>query len=195
MKGVAMSAKRWIQSIVVIALLFMSFAPTGSALAWYSCGSYYTVQWGDTLSAIASACGITVYSIQVANPGMGYWLYAGTTIYIPGSYSAPPVYYPPASGTYVVQSGDTLGKIARRFGVSLKSLIAANPQISNPSLIYAGQVISLPATTPVYYIVQQGDTLRKIAGRYGTSVNSLISLNPQIYNPNLIYVGQSIRVW
>jgi spore coat assembly protein SafA len=194
MKGVAMSAKRWVQSIIIIAVLFMSFAPTDSALAWYSCGSYYTVQWGDTLSGIAAACGITVYSIQVANPGMGYWLYAGTTIYIPGSYNAPPVYYPPASGTYVVHSGDTMSKIARRFGVSLSSLIAANPQISNPSLIYAGQVISLPAT-PVYYIVQQGDTLRKIAARYGTSVNSLISLNPQIYNPNLIYIGQSIRVW
>jgi peptidoglycan endopeptidase LytE len=194
MKGAAMSAKRWIQSIIVIALLFMSFAPTGRALAWYSCGSYYTVQWGDTLSAIAAACGITVYSIQVANPGLGYWLYAGQTIYIPGSYSPPPVYNPPASGTYVVQSGDTLAKIARRFGVSLRSLIAANPQIANPSVIYVGQVINLPATS-VYYIVQQGDTLRKIAARYGTSVSSLIALNPQIYNPNLIYVGQSIRVW
>ena len=189
-----MSAKRWVQSIIVIALLFMSFVPAGKALAWYSCGSYYTVQWGDTLSGLAAACGITVYSIQAANPGMGYWLYAGQTIYIPGSYSAPPVYYPPASGTYVVQSGDTMSKIARRFGVSLSSIIAANPQIPNPSLIYAGQVISLPAT-PVYYLVQQGDTLRIIAGRYGTSVYSLQLLNPQIYNPNLIYVGQSIRVW
>lgn len=189
-----MSAKRWIQSIIVIALLSLSFAHTGNALAWYSCGRYYTVQWGDTLSGLAAACGITVYSIQVANPGLGYWLYAGQTIYVPGSYSAPPTYYPPASGTYVVQSGDTMAKIARRFGISLSSLIAANPQIVNPSFIFAGQVISLPAT-PVYYLVQSGDTLRIIAGRYGTNVYSLQLLNPQISNPNLIYVGQSIRVW
>jgi hypothetical protein len=55
----------------------------------------------------------------------------------------------------VVQWGDTLAKIAARFGVRLADLIAVNPQIPNPSMIYAGQVINLPAgagvpATPVY---------------------------------------------
>jgi hypothetical protein len=45
----------------------------------------------------------------------------------------------------VVQSGDTLGKIAARTGVSWRDILAVNPQIYNPSLIYAGQVINLPA--------------------------------------------------
>ncbi len=187
-----MSAKRWIQSLIVIAILVMSFASTGSASAW-NCGSYYTVQWGDTLSGIAVACGTTIYAIQAANPGLGYWVYAGQVLYIPAS-TYPPVYYPPSGGTYIVQQGDTLAKIARRMGISLSSLIAANPQIYNPSLIYAGQAINLPAA-PVYYTIQQGDTLRIIANKYGTSVYGIQLLNPQIYDPNLIYAGQSIRVW
>jgi LysM repeat protein len=46
-----------------------------------------------------------------------------------------------------VQWGDTIAKIAARFGCSVSSILAVNPQIPNPSLIYAGQVINLPAGT------------------------------------------------
>lgn len=45
---------------------------------------------------------------------------------------------------YTVQSGDTLYLIARRFGVTLDALIAANPGIRDPNLIYPGQVITIP---------------------------------------------------
>ncbi len=45
---------------------------------------------------------------------------------------------------YTVQPGDTLFLIAQRFGVSLAALIAANPQIPNPNLIFPGQVICVP---------------------------------------------------
>lgn len=44
-----------------------------------------------------------------------------------------------------------------------------------------------------YYIVQSGDNLTKIANRYGTTVNQLVSWN-NIANPNLIYPGQKLRV-
>lgn len=50
-----------------------------------------------------------------------------------------------ASGTYTVKAGDTLSQIALNNGVSLKAVIAANPQIKNPSLIYVGQKINIPA--------------------------------------------------
>ena len=96
---------------------------------------------------------------------------------------------------YTVQRGDTLYKIARRSGVTVNDLLAVNPQIYNASLIYAGQVISLPAAAPTYYTVQRGDTLRIIANSYGTTVYSLQLLNPTIYDPNLIYPGQVLRVW
>ncbi|MGH4002723.1 MAG: LysM peptidoglycan-binding domain-containing protein [Pseudonocardiaceae bacterium] len=51
---------------------------------------------------------------------------------------------PPPRRTYVVQRGDTLSGIARRFGVSLSDLEEANPQITDPNRIFPGQVINIP---------------------------------------------------
>lgn len=141
-----MNTKKVAQLIVVAILLVTSFVSTGSALAWSQCPAYITVQWGDTLSGIARQCGTTVDAIRAANPGLGWWLYAGQTLYIPtGSTPGNP---PPTTGAvYTVQPGDTLGKIAARFGTSVNALLAVNPQITNPSLIYVGQVINLPSGT------------------------------------------------
>lgn len=49
-----------------------------------------------------------------------------------------------SGGTYTVKRSDTLWGIAKRFGVSLTALIAANPQIKNPNLIYPGNEVRLP---------------------------------------------------
>jgi len=49
-----------------------------------------------------------------------------------------------SSSSYTVQYGDTLSGIAQRFGVSLSALEAANPQITNPNLIYPGERLSIP---------------------------------------------------
>lgn len=185
-----MPIKRISQLIIVIAILAASFGMTTNAMAWY-CNTYITVQWGDTLSGIAATCGTTVAAIQAANPGLGWWVYAGQVLYIPSG--SAPTYYPAMSGTYVVQWGDTLGSIAQRAGVSVNDILAANPSIWNASWIYAGEVINLPAA-PAYYTIQSGDTLRIIANRYGTTVYCLQLLNPQIYNANWIYAGEVIRV-
>jgi LysM repeat protein len=115
-------------------------------------------------------------------------------LYIPTGSAPAPAPAPYYGSTYVVQRGDTLGKIAARSGTTVSGILAVNPQITNPSLIYVGQVINLPAV-PVYYTVRRGDTLRSIANRYGTTVYSLQLLNPTIYDPNLIYPGQELRVW
>jgi murein DD-endopeptidase MepM/ murein hydrolase activator NlpD len=48
------------------------------------------------------------------------------------------------ASTHVVQTGDTLSGIAAQSGVSLSQLEAANPQISNPNLIYTGNLINVP---------------------------------------------------
>ena len=51
-----------------------------------------------------------------------------------------------------------------------------------------------PAADPFYYVVKPGDNLTKIAITYGTTVDAIMALNPQIKNKNLIYAGQKIRV-
>lgn len=188
-----MLLKRSAQFIVLLAILFSSLGFTGTASA-YTCSTYITVQWGDTLSGIARLCGTTVYAIQAANPGLGSWVYTGQVLYIPTGYSYAPVYPLSSGGTYVVQWGDTLGIIAARMGVSYSDILTVNPQIWNPSLIYSGQVINLPAAAPAYHTVQSGETLHIIAGYYGTTVYALQLLNPQLYDPNWIYTGQVIRV-
>ena len=100
---------------------------------------------GDTLGGLALLCGTTIEAIRAANPGLGWYLYAGQVLNIPTGYTPPsqppPVYY----NTYTIQWGDTLGKIAARSGTSVSAILAVNPQISNASLIYAGQVINLPS--------------------------------------------------
>jgi LysM repeat protein len=50
------------------------------------------------------------------------------------------------------------------------------------------------ANGTLVYRVVKGDTLSDIAMKYGTSVSRLLALNPEIKNPNLIYVGQYIRI-
>jgi LysM repeat protein len=148
-----MKNKKLLQVFVVLTILLASFTTTGSAHAWYGCGGYVTVQWGDTLSGLAAYCGTTVSAIRAANPGLGWWVYAGQVIYIPSGYSYSPQYPPvtPTSAYYTVRRGDTLGNIAKAYSLSLGSVIAANPQIWNPSLIYPGQVITIPSSySPPY---------------------------------------------
>lgn len=138
-----MLTKKFVLLLVIAVLLVSSFGFTGNAQAWGSCPAYVTVQWGDTLSGIALLCGTTVHAIRAANPGLGWWVYAGQTLYIPSGYT-PPAPQPSYGGTYIIQWGDTLGKIAAKTGSSVSALLAVNPQISNPSLIFAGQTIYLP---------------------------------------------------
>jgi len=139
-----MSRKILIQSIIISAILLASFAGAGDARAWTNCGSTYVVQWGDTLSQIANTCGTTVSALYAANPGLGYYIYAGQVLVMPAGGSNAPSSY---TGTYTVQSGDTFAKIAGRFGVSINSLWAANPYIWDINHIYVGQVLHVPASS------------------------------------------------
>lgn len=99
---------------------------------------------------------------------------------------------PPRGGTVQVHRNDTLSKIAADNGVSLSALIAANPQIRNPNLIYPGQTIHLPGGSVT---VQRGDTLSGIAQDKNVSLDALIAANPQYRaNPNLIHPGDTVRI-
>nr|WP_317430188.1 LysM peptidoglycan-binding domain-containing protein [Streptococcus lutetiensis] len=101
----------------------------------------------------------------------------------------------PAVNTYTVRSGDTLSSIAAKFGTNYQALASLNG-ISNPNLIYVGQVLRVNGSAnagSVYYTVRAGDNLSAIASRYGTSYQSIASLNG-LANPNLIYAGQTLKI-
>lgn len=97
------------------------------------------------------------------------------------------------AGTHVVHRGDTMSAIAARAGIPLPDLIAANPQIGNPSLIFPGDRIALPPSSSTH-VVQRGDTMSGIATRSGVSLTDLIAANPQVANPSLIFPGDRIVV-
>lgn len=97
------------------------------------------------------------------------------------------------TGTYTVQSGDSLSAIAARFGTTVSALQSAN-NIRNANLIYPGQVLRVSGQTAQQrtYTVRSGDNLSVIASRLGTTVGHLQSTNG-IRNINLIYPGQTLR--
>jgi len=141
-----MSRKPLAQVFVLILILVALLAVPGNARAGGVCGGTYVVEWGDTLDKIAAMCGTTVSAIYAANPGISGYLYAGQILVIPGRdyCNCPPVSY---KGTYIVQYGDTFSGIALLYGVSIKDLWAANPQIWNINYLYAGQVINIPGSS------------------------------------------------
>lgn len=102
----------------------------------------YTVQRGNTLSQIANTYGVTVSHIveinNIANPNL---IYPGQKLRITESTNTNlnPVIQ---NNFYTVQRGDTLSGIARRYGISTQYLVRLNG-ISNPNLIYPGQMLKV----------------------------------------------------
>jgi LysM repeat protein len=100
---------------------------------------------------------------------------------------------------HYVQRGETLTKIAWRYGVPVSAIMSANPHIPNPNLIYAGTYIFIPCgggqggrCSQVHY-VSYGETLSQIAWRYRVSPYAIMRAN-NIHNPNLIYAGTSLCI-
>lgn len=138
--------------IIFLSLLALSLAiaPVASA------DSTYIVQPGDNLFRIALRHGLTTQELaqanNIINPDA---IYAGQVLVIPekgatnppdGPPASPPPSPAPVTGatTYTVQYGDTLFRIALRHGLSTYTLAQANG-ITNPSFIYAGQVLTIPS--------------------------------------------------
>ncbi len=103
-------------------------------------------------------------------------------------------------GTYVVRPGDNLTIIATRLGVSPAALADANG-IRNPNFIYVGQRLIVPSgssPTPqpgggVIHVVQRGESLARIAARYGVTVAALMQANG-LRNADFIWVGQQLTI-
>lgn len=199
-----MKTKQFIQFFVLVALLFATAASTSDAFA-QGCGSSVTVVSGDTLRKIAERCGTTVSALQRANPsiGSGNLIYPGQVLQLPGTILGTDGGY----FIYIVARGDTLKGLATRFGTTMDALLRDNPEIKNANVIYEGQWIKVytvaptpppstppPPTSGQLYFVRKGDTLRNIASRLSTTVEEILKVNPQIANPNVIYVGQAITI-
>ena len=198
-----MNTKKLLQSFILLTLLLALFASTSPALA-ASCGTGVTVVSGDTLRKIADRCGTTVSALRLANPeiGNGNLIYPGQALLLPGAILGTDGGYL----IYIVARGDTVKGLANRFGSTVDSILASNPSITNVNLIYEGQRLTIyvvtstpppstppPASGQTYY-VKKGDTLRKIAEKFSTTVDAILKVNTQISNPNLIYVGQAITI-
>jgi LysM repeat protein len=185
----------------------------------------YRVVSGDSLNKIAAKFSVTAAALQaynsISNPNL---ISVGQLIRIPksGTTSQPapapdvaeepePTPEPEPTATvveYRVQSGDTLLRIASKFGISSSALQSFN-SISNPNRISIGQLLKIPTSTDntnvaqaqepeepevqKTYTVVSGDTIWGISRKLGVSSSALAKLNG-INNSNFIRIGQVLKV-
>jgi hypothetical protein len=130
--GEKMSVKRAIQLSLVIVLLFASFALTSSVHANAYCPARYVVQPGDWLAKIARNCGVTLSQMYAANPGVGYYIYPGQVLNIPGGYYNPGYYCGPSYSAYY---GNYYISISTR-NIFSKNTSLASKRISLPRHLF-----------------------------------------------------------
>jgi LysM repeat protein/predicted chitinase len=156
----------------------------------------YIVQSGDNLGSIAEQFGMTLSEIQslnnISNPDQ---IQIGQELIV---YDINGVGTPPDQTTiYIVQSGDNLGSIARRYNMTLTEIQSLN-NITNPDRIQIGQELIVfnnePTPSTTIYVVQAGDNLTNIASQFGMTISQIQSLN-NISNPDEIQVGQELIVY
>jgi len=113
---------------------------------------------------------------------------------------AGPVYGSQFGCFHTIRLGETLSRIAARFGTSVYALMVANG-IPNPSRIFAGANLNVPCTSSSYptqcvravHVVRLGEDLFRIGLRFGVSPATLAAFNG-ISNPNLIFAGMRLAI-
>lgn len=138
-------------------------------------GVIHTVAPGENLYRIGLQYGVTWMAIMEANHLASSTIYSGQQLIIPLAGSPrpaedppaapPPAPSPPTGTTHTVQRGEYLSLIAQRYGVTSAAIAAAN-NLSNPSLIYSGQLLvipdsdgSLPASGPAQAAADAGQRI------------------------------------
>ncbi len=162
----------------------------------------YRVRSGDTISGIARRWHITSRSIITANRLRSDRLRIGQRLIltVPNVERSPiiePTSAPKGKHViYTVKSGDTLGRIALRYGVSTASLRMTNRIRGN--MIRPGQRLRIPGTgdaeaaDTVIHTVLSGETLSSIANRYGVTVTRLKRSNR--LTSNTLHIGDKLEI-
>ena len=154
-------------------------------------GKVYRVRKGDNIYELSKRFGISEDAIRRANNFHDSNIYPGENLILPGL--APDKRHPTGSmltaeNTYTVVSGDTLGRIARNFGISIAELKENNGLSSNH--IVPGQKLYISSFST--YTVKRGDTLYSLARRFETDIDTLKALNG--LDGNALSIGQKLAI-
>lgn len=160
----------------------------------------YTVEAGDNLYDIAEKFGTTVDKIKKDNDLKSNTLTVGTVLIIDDKKKISSIeecygldFDVPLSSTYVVQSGDSLYSIAKKFGTTADKIKQLNNL--NNNILSVGQEIVIPSVAlseVTIYKVQSGDNLYDLAKKFGTSVSELKDLNN--LKSNSLSINQELKV-
>lgn len=150
---------------------------------------YYTVEKGDTLYSISRRFNIPVDEIRRINNLTSDILSIGQKLYF--------VEMPQNESIYIVQKGDTLYSVSKKFNLSIDDIKRLN-NLTNDNLSIGQELIIIETTKPIIndeydiYEVEKGDSLWAIANRFNIRVNDLIELN-NLTNLT-ISIGQKLLV-
>ncbi|PLX27005.1 hypothetical protein C0581_03695 [Candidatus Parcubacteria bacterium] len=95
--------------------------------------------------------------------------------------------------TYTVQSGDVIGVIAEKFGISVSTILWAN-DLSARSYIRPGQELEILPVDGLAYTVASGDTVSKIARKYDADMSDIIEYNKLQKDGADIVVGETLLI-
>ena len=172
----------------------------------------YTVKTGDTLYGIAQKYNTSVQKIMDLNYLKNTNLTIGQVLRIPEMFTPENEMILPNYINYVVKAGDTLYSIAKKYGISVDTLIKDNALTSNTLNVGTSLKIRVPTGNSIVveecigpdytpptnlqntstYTVKAGDNLYSIAKKFNTSVSNLITLNG--LKNNSLSIGQQLKV-